>query len=196
MPCQVRESLAPGPNLDGNPPAGTSATGRIQMAYLQIHGNVGICRLDLSLRSLWMWLQRRSASTLLPFNTLIPNTTVSFPKVNKKLCHQADLPRTGSSPYLNSGFGELSSLSQLLSCVDVWVVGSFEGLLQLLQLLSGESGSTAALLALQRQVWFGFNIRAFVQPVTWGVKEMGDEACMLKKPQGERLLEELSSPAK
>lgn len=43
-PCQARESLAPGPNLDGNPPAGISATGQIQMAYLQVHGNVGMCR--------------------------------------------------------------------------------------------------------------------------------------------------------
>lgn len=56
--------------------------------------------------------------------------------------------------YLYSGLREFGPLSQLFPGVDVRVVCSFEGSLQLIQLFGREGGSTAALLPLQRQVRF------------------------------------------
>ena len=56
--------------------------------------------------------------------------------------------------HLHARLGQLGPLRQLLSGVDVWVVGPLEGLLQLLQLLGRERGPTAALLTLQREVGF------------------------------------------
>lgn len=54
--------------------------------------------------------------------------------------------------YLDPGLSQFGSLGQLLPGVDVRVVGSLESLLQLLQLLRCERGSTPALLPLQGQV--------------------------------------------
>lgn len=56
-----------------------------------------------------------------------------------------------------------------------------KGLFQLLQLLCSESGPAAALLPLQRQVWFGFDIGAFIQPIPWVGKKGG---MMLNERQG------------
>lgn len=138
------------------------------MAYLQIHGNVGIYRAGFLPQILVNGAPEKRCNQITTFQHPPPQCYhLLSPNVSKKLCHQVDSPCAGSRSYLNSGLSELGSLSELLSCVDVWVVGPFKGLLQLLQLLSGEGGSAAALLTLQRQVWFGFNIRAFIQPVTW-----------------------------
>lgn len=54
--------------------------------------------------------------------------------------------------YLDPGLSQFGSLGQLLPGVDVRVVGSLESLLQLLQLLCCERGSTPALLPLQGEV--------------------------------------------
>lgn len=54
--------------------------------------------------------------------------------------------------YLDPGLSQFGSLGQLLPGVDVRVVGSLESLLQLLQLLRCERGSTPALLPLQGEV--------------------------------------------
>lgn len=67
---------------------------------------------------------------------------------------------------LNSGFCELRPLGQLLSGVDVWIMCPLKGLLQLLQLLSGEGGAAASLLPLQRQVGLRIHVGAVVGAVT------------------------------
>lgn len=54
--------------------------------------------------------------------------------------------------YLDPGLSQFGPLGQLLSGVDVGVVGSLESLLQLLQLLCCERCPTPALLPLQREV--------------------------------------------
>lgn len=54
--------------------------------------------------------------------------------------------------YLDPGLSQFGSLGQLLPGVDVRVVCSLESLLQLLQLLRCERGSTPALLPLQGEV--------------------------------------------
>lgn len=68
--------------------------------------------------------------------------------------------------YLHPGLCQFGPLGQLLPGVDVRVMCPLKGLLQLLQLLCGEGGATAPLLALQRQVGLGIHVGAVVCAAT------------------------------
>lgn len=72
---------------------------------------------------------------------------------------------------LYSGLCKFRPLSQLLSGVDVRIMRPFESLLQLFQLLGGESGAAAPLLPFKRQVGLRIDIWTIICPVTWGEKE-------------------------
>ncbi len=52
-------------------------------------------------------------------------------------------------PYLHSSFSEFSPLSQFLSCIDVRVMCSLEGLLQEVELFRSECCTTAALFPVE-----------------------------------------------
>lgn len=55
------------------------------------------------------------------------------------------------STYLDSGFSEFGALGEFLSSVNVGVLGTIEGLFQLVHLLGRESCAMTALLLFQRK---------------------------------------------
>lgn len=64
--------------------------------------------------------------------------------------------------YLHSRLSEFSHLGQLFSGVNIRVMGSFESLLQFLQLLGRKRGTTSALLPLEGEVRLRLHIRRFI----------------------------------
>ena len=93
-----------------------------------------------------MYFGKRNSYLLSPYNTMILTLLTHFN-------FQAD--SSGYScimAYLNPGLCEPYLQSQVFPCEDVRVVRGCECLLQLLQLLEGEGGSIAALLATKERV--------------------------------------------
>ena len=72
------------------------------------------------------------------------------------------------SAHLHTGLRQLGVLGQLLAGVDVGVVGSLEGPLQLNQLLSRKGGAAPPLLPLQGQAGLRLHLRAILRVARWG----------------------------